>query len=56
MRRFVDEPALIASMGRESRRIAEERFDVHEVNRLLLDELGLDAGNGFSPASADAGD
>ena len=28
-------------MGRESRAIAEERFDVHSVNRAILGALGL---------------
>lgn len=41
MRRFVDEPALIAPMGAESRRIAEEKYDVHKVNAALLGAAGL---------------
>jgi len=28
-------------MGKESRRIAEERFDVHKVNEVLLNAIGL---------------
>jgi glycosyltransferase involved in cell wall biosynthesis len=36
MRRLVDEPHLIAPMGAESRRIAEEKYDVHKVNATLL--------------------
>ena len=36
MMRFLDQPGLIESMGRESRRLAEERFDVHKVNRRLI--------------------
>lgn len=39
MLRFVEQPELIAPMGRESRRIAEERFDVHQVNQRLVDLL-----------------
>jgi glycosyltransferase involved in cell wall biosynthesis len=39
MRRFVDEPGLAARMGRESRRIAEEKFDVRRANAVLLEEL-----------------
>ncbi len=39
MRRFVDDPGLAARMGRESRRLAEERFDVRRANAILLDEL-----------------
>jgi glycosyltransferase involved in cell wall biosynthesis len=34
---FIEQPALIESMGRESRRLAEERFDVHKVNQRLID-------------------
>jgi len=41
MIRFVDYPELIAQMGKESRRLAEERFDVHEVNARLIQILGL---------------
>jgi glycosyltransferase involved in cell wall biosynthesis len=39
MRRFVDDPGLASRMGRESRRLAEERFDVRRANGILLDEL-----------------
>jgi glycosyltransferase involved in cell wall biosynthesis len=41
MVRFVDEPGLIAPMGAESRRIAEEKFDVRKVNAELLAAAGL---------------
>lgn len=41
MERFITEPGLIARMGAESRRLAEERFDVHQVNRKLMAVLGL---------------
>ena len=37
MQKFIDKPNLIVEMGRESRRLAEERFDVHKVNRRLID-------------------
>ena len=37
MRKFIEQPHLIAQMGRESRRLAEERFDVHKVNRQLIE-------------------
>ncbi len=39
MERFIAEPRLIAEMGRESRRIAEEKFDVRKVNALILDAV-----------------
>jgi len=41
MERFILEPELIEGMGRESRRIAEERFDVHKINQVLLQKMGL---------------
>lgn len=41
MRRFVDEPGLIAPMGAASRRIAEEKYDVRKVNAALLGAAGL---------------
>ena len=36
------EPERLESMGRESRAIAEDLFDVHSVNRAILDAMGLD--------------
>ena len=41
MRRFIVEPRLVASMGAESRRIAEEHFDVHKQNAKLLEMIDL---------------
>lgn len=41
MLRFVKTPSLAASMGKESRRLVSERFDVHEVNRRMLSAMGL---------------
>ncbi len=41
MRRFVDQPELIGPMGRRSRAIAVERYDVNEVNAMLLREMGV---------------
>lgn len=41
MLRFIEEPALVARMGRESRRLAEERFDVRQANAVLLKTMGL---------------
>ncbi len=41
MLRFIQEPNLIPRMGIESRRIAEERFDVHKVNRRLIEILAF---------------
>lgn len=41
MRKLADEPALIAPMGAEARRIAEEKYDVRKVNSALLEAAGL---------------
>lgn len=41
MERFIENPQLIESMGAESRRLAEERFDVRVVNRRLLEAMGV---------------
>lgn len=41
MERFVADPALITRMGLRSREIAEDKYDVHKVNRVILDALGL---------------
>ena len=42
MLRFVDEPALISAMGRESRRIAERDFDVAAINEMIVGAIDLD--------------
>lgn len=41
MRRFIDNPDRIETMGRESRKFAEARFDVHQQNAKLLSLMGL---------------
>lgn len=41
MTRFIEEPELIARMGARSRAIAEQRFDVHRINQVIMAELGL---------------
>jgi glycosyltransferase involved in cell wall biosynthesis len=42
MARFIDQPALIQSMGAQSRILAVQKYDVHEVNALMLREMELD--------------
>ena len=44
MKRFIENPHLVTSMGLESRRLAELRFDVHKINAKMLDilKIGLD--------------
>ena len=41
MEKFITDPALINTMGLASRKIAEEKFDVHAVNNFMLKEMGL---------------
>ncbi len=41
MRRFLDHPECIASMGKRSREIAVEKYDVHKVNKVMLNTMGL---------------
>jgi len=41
MQRFINEPELAVSMGREGRRLAEEHYDVHKVNQQILEFMGL---------------
>ena len=35
---FIDKPNLIPSMGRKSREIAETKYDVHKVNKVMIRE------------------
>ncbi len=42
MRRFLEEPALQVSMGAKSRQIAEYKYNVHEVNRVMLAGMGVE--------------
>jgi glycosyltransferase involved in cell wall biosynthesis len=41
MRRFIEHPDQIERMGRESRRLAESKYDVHEINRVMLEAMEL---------------
>jgi len=41
MRKFIDEPALARKMGSRSRDLAEEKYDVHKVNAIMLHEMGI---------------
>jgi len=45
MERFIQQPELILTMGQASRKLAEERFDVHKINQRILAVLGI-AGSG----------
>ena len=41
LERFIFNPELIPIMGKESRKIAEEKYDVRKVNAIILDTMGL---------------
>lgn len=41
MEKFILNPDLIASMGKRSREIAEDKYDVHKVNQVILETMGL---------------
>lgn len=41
MRRFLEQPERIAAMGEASRELAERHYDVHKVNRVILDAMEL---------------
>lgn len=38
---FVEEPKLAVTMGARSRAVAEDKYDVHKVNTVMLAEMGL---------------
>lgn len=44
MQRFIDQPALVGKMGQRSRAIAEEKYDVHKVNAVMLEAMGIASG------------
>ena len=39
MEKFIKNPELIESMGQASRKIAEEKFDIHKVNKVIIEAL-----------------
>lgn len=41
MLRFIEQPELVQRMGSRSRQIVEQRYDVHRVNRVMLEEMGI---------------
>lgn len=50
MIRFIERPALIPAMGCESRRMAEARFDVHQINRQVLAVITSPPRSGVPPS------
>lgn len=41
MLRFIEDPTLAPRMGMRSREIAEDKYDVHKVNAVMLREMGI---------------
>lgn len=41
MARFITDPTLAARMGQRGRQMAEDKYDVHKVNAVMLKEMGL---------------
>jgi glycosyltransferase involved in cell wall biosynthesis len=41
MLKFINAPALAARMGQRARQVAEEKYDVHKVNAVMLREMGI---------------
>ena len=41
MLKFIEQPELVVSMGSCSRKLAEEKYDVHKVNDVMLKEMGI---------------
>lgn len=41
MKRFIETPELVHTMGKESRAIAEEKYDVNKVNEIICNTMGI---------------
>ena len=41
MQKFVADSQLAKSMGKRSREVAEDKYDVHKVNAVMLREMGI---------------
>lgn len=41
MLKFIEQPELIVRMGKRSREMAEQKYDVHKVNNHMLSEMGI---------------
>lgn len=41
MLRFIDDPTLCKTMGDESRRLAQKKYDVHLINSAMLNQMAL---------------
>jgi len=49
MMKFIKDPALAPRTGKRSREIAEEKYDVHKVNAVMLREIGIMVGGEEHP-------
>ena len=45
MEKFIVNPELITVMGQASRKLAEDIYDVHKVNRVMIEEMNLISSN-----------
>ena len=41
MKEFIDQPNLVTVMGLNSRKLAEKKYDVHKVNKSILNEIKI---------------
>ena len=41
MEKFIINPELFTVMGQASRKLAEDIYDVHKVNKVMIEEMGL---------------
>jgi glycosyltransferase involved in cell wall biosynthesis len=41
MRRFIEDPQLLAPMAKTSRRLAEENYDVHTINQVIIEQTNI---------------
>jgi glycosyltransferase involved in cell wall biosynthesis len=46
MQRFIDRPEFVTTMGERSRQLAEERFDIRDVNARMIAAMELTGANG----------
>ncbi len=51
MEAFIRSPDLIAAMGRNSRKLAEEKYDVRKVNSTIMEAMNVNGTNGSETAS-----
>ena len=42
MLKFIHDPALAVRMGHRARQVAEDKYDVHKVNAVMLREMGIE--------------